>query len=356
MKTAVNTVKYTLSAVSIALLAACGGGGAAAPADQKEAAAPLTGVFVDAPVAGLSYSTDTQSGVTDAAGTFKYLPGETVTFKLYGMTIATPQGFSFLTPFDLGDLVDTSKDGTPKDVNYSVNLIRFLMALDEDGNPDNGIKLPAYSGTLDVDFNKSIREFGKDSGGLIAEFLAKAANGRQLPSVKDAVDHFNKSLANVPALVANYTLDLTNKTASSEVKDSKCINGAVAKVKYSFNATEVDVEGSDGFIDTNNSGHCTAMTSKSKKWEYSKLEQGQFLDCLPKCTYKQLNRITYINPEQDTDKDVRTGELLKRTIVEWSWHTPGTKKIYNVRAIINSPTHGNHPGSVTTFTEVITLE
>ena len=42
----------------------------------------LSGVFVDSPVAGLSWETATRNGVTGRDGGFEYLPGETITFSI----------------------------------------------------------------------------------------------------------------------------------------------------------------------------------------------------------------------------------------------------------------------------------
>ena len=39
-----------------------------------------TGAFIDSPVEGINFRTETQSGTTNAAGEFQYLAGESVTF------------------------------------------------------------------------------------------------------------------------------------------------------------------------------------------------------------------------------------------------------------------------------------
>jgi hypothetical protein len=52
-------------------------------------AAPVAGTFVDSPVQGLGYSATPSGlfGLTDANGQFTYLPGDTVTYNLYGQVI-----------------------------------------------------------------------------------------------------------------------------------------------------------------------------------------------------------------------------------------------------------------------------
>jgi multidrug efflux pump subunit AcrA (membrane-fusion protein) len=64
--------QFSLSLITVAILSACGGSGNPV----------TTGIFVDAPVEGLSYSNGSISGTTDASGRFLYTPGANVTFSL----------------------------------------------------------------------------------------------------------------------------------------------------------------------------------------------------------------------------------------------------------------------------------
>ena len=67
-----------------------------------------TGTFVDAPVMGLSYKTATQSGFTDANGTFKYIDGETVEFKLGNLSLGKGTAGTLITPYTISDNNDTA--------------------------------------------------------------------------------------------------------------------------------------------------------------------------------------------------------------------------------------------------------
>ena len=322
-----NVMKFALTVGSIAALAACGGGGGGG-GNQV----PLRGVFIDAPVEGLSYSTPTQSGSTDVNGYFKYLDGEKVTFSLYGQELFGALGYSYLTPFDKLD--NTINPG------YSINLIRFLMALDADANRSNGIKIPRYSGVFDIDFNKSILDFQADADGKISAFLATNAGGRQLASVKDAVDHFNNSIANIaPA----YTLSLVGKSSTSVIKNSRCTNGVNAGQIYEFGVQSVKLSGSDRLINPGD-GNCTAGPVANEEVLYTTLNEGEFLSCAPTCSYKQLNRVAYLASDADG-----------REAVEWSWHTPNSNVIFSVKSILSDPGSGNNPAALITFTEVMTL-
>lgn len=140
---------YALIIVALALilllLAGCGGGSGdsnndgGTPSSDTSVPQPQTnvlqGVFVDSPVAGLSYETASQSGVTGADGSFFYESGEWVTFFLGGQRLGDVRGQSMVTPLDLMGPYSRITD------NDVTNLSRLLQTLDQDGNPENGILL-----------------------------------------------------------------------------------------------------------------------------------------------------------------------------------------------------------------------
>src|SRR5687767_6001025 len=95
---------------------------------------PSVGVFIDSVVAGIHYETETQSGETDAEGRFNYLPGETVTFSLGGITLPAVQASDtvmLLMVFEINDFMD----------QRVVNLGCLLQSLDDDGDLANGIQI-----------------------------------------------------------------------------------------------------------------------------------------------------------------------------------------------------------------------
>lgn len=121
---------FSLCLAAALALTACGGGG-----DDAPVAGSQTGVFVDSAVSGLSYETSSGvKGTTDAQGQFKYNPGDTVTFKIGGVTLGTGKASGTVTPAHI------SEGG--EDSNKFTNLLVLLQSLDTDGNPDNGITLP----------------------------------------------------------------------------------------------------------------------------------------------------------------------------------------------------------------------
>jgi len=240
-------------------------------------------------------------------------------------------GYSYLTPFDLG---------ASKNPNYSINLVRFLIAVDADGNASNGIKLPPYSGSFDINFDRSIRDFEADADGKISAFLNSNAGGRQLASVQEAVTHFNNSISNISP---NYALNFAGKTATSVILNSSCSNNVSAGFQISFGLASAQFVGSDGFTGEA-SGNCVVNPSSTQTINYADIVKGDFLDCLPTCDYKSLNKVSYVPSDADG-----------RTAVQWSWHTPNTKLIYSVKTILADPVNNNNPSSLNTFVELIRI-
>ena len=61
------------------------------------------GQFKDSLVKGLNYKTDTQSGITDNNGKFKYQAKEVITFSIGAIVLGQATGKSIITPLDLVD-------------------------------------------------------------------------------------------------------------------------------------------------------------------------------------------------------------------------------------------------------------
>jgi len=104
--------------------------------------------FVDSVVIGISYSTSSyKSGITDANGKFSFKTGDTVTFSIgeivlpSGIPQDTSQG-NVITPAHLAGNAEWETDVT------AINIIRFLLTIDEDGDADNGIQIPAEAAEL----------------------------------------------------------------------------------------------------------------------------------------------------------------------------------------------------------------
>ncbi|MEZ4598965.1 MAG: CAP domain-containing protein [Syntrophotaleaceae bacterium] len=187
--------------ICLLLLAGCGSGGSSSSTGEAPAAGVSEGVFLDAPVAGLYYQTESLDGYTGTNGVFRYRDGETVAFYLHNLLLGEAMADAVLTPLDI---VPGAKDETHPKVT---NLCILLQSLDEDGNPDNGIVLSemvhfAVEGRT-IDFNQPTAEFIADPAllGLLQELNASGAftdgNSRELCTVEQARSHFRASLADL---------------------------------------------------------------------------------------------------------------------------------------------------------------
>jgi hypothetical protein len=181
--------------LTVFVTVSCGGGGdSSSPSDTPNEVTPKTGQFIDSPVQGLSYATATQSGITDEMGTFRYVEGETITFRLGAMELGQAIGGEVITPVDI---VDGATDAHNTAV---INICRLLQTLDHDGTPDNGITITIairdslngkqFSFSDMTTFNTQIQTFLAEMN-TVSAFL----NGiREIVSEKDAREHFEEFL------------------------------------------------------------------------------------------------------------------------------------------------------------------
>lgn len=173
------------------VLAACSSGGDGNSPNPSGNPTPqpdiLTGVFVDSPVSGANYRTETQSGMTNSAGQYNYVNGELVTFSIGGIILGSAMAGLIVTPLML---VDDTVDVTDPRVT---NIVRLLMTLDSDGNPDNGIEITAdthdAAAGLSLDFAGAT--FDADAQALVDIVKGTAT---QLVDASNAQNHFNTSL------------------------------------------------------------------------------------------------------------------------------------------------------------------
>ena len=206
------------------LLTACGGGVGQSPAPTSSSPRPdrpLVGHFTDSPVEGLTYMTESQSGITDASGAFKYKEGETIQFSIGNLLLgARVDAVEEMTPVDLipGVVLPTTTSkvenlfeqiyqtpAPPEALAFNKlhNMVTFLQALDSDKDASNGITIAAGIGTLlnaeidvegiSLDFDKDYYSFRSDS---LLKRVLMAAQSQNLvdsafvPLPGRALDHF----------------------------------------------------------------------------------------------------------------------------------------------------------------------
>lgn len=283
------------AALALALpLAACGGGGSGGNGgnddDVIDPPPPtLTGVFLDAEVAGLAYSASPSglSGTTNADGQFSYRTGDTVSFRLGDIRLGSATGQSTITPRTIAE----SRTGLPAGVtaaDVARNLAILLQTFDEDGNPDNGITIPASVATAaagkSLDFARPSDEFVEDAT-LTA--LA-AATGKAVVSPDDAAAHQARSLASQLAGswsladdggFAVFTLftDGTYVLGLDHV-DSNCSDG-LEWGRYALDANAGTIATTLTYVDTTGpSGDCGLFEAgQGKTFELALSEDGESL-------------------------------------------------------------------------------
>ena len=188
--------KLTLAtAISSAfVLTGCGGssGGSSDAVDNNDtgdtSTTAETGVFVDAAVAGINYTTSPggQSGQTNELGEYNYEAGDTVVFSIGGIDLPAVEATGRITPADMGSgTTDWSSDQTV------VNILRLLQTLDSDDDASNGITITedVHTALQDIDLDPSVSETDFETQAN----TAINTTGKTLIAKVDAVNHFQSS-------------------------------------------------------------------------------------------------------------------------------------------------------------------
>lgn len=178
-------IKIIVSALCCFMLVSCS---SSSITSDPAADTLLTGVFLDSAVEGISYRTDAESGITNAAGEYSYADGESVTFSIGTLDFPTVVARPVVTPVEMSSSENIFS-------NVSVNIARLLQSLDEDGDLDNGIQIPeqAASSAIPVDFNVEPDVFSVNTD--VINLVANSGSmNTQLVEVSDAEDHLEQSI------------------------------------------------------------------------------------------------------------------------------------------------------------------
>ena len=231
----------------------------------------LTGYFTDSAVEGLTYTTDTQSGVTNLNGAFTYQAGETVVFSIGDFVLgesatAAPE----MTPLDLipdAFLPTTRNELSPllrnKIINTAEviafrklsNMLTFLQALDYDKDASNGITIADGMGIVledvSIDFAEELTKF-KDA--LPLRRLMSAAVTQNLISsgfIKEpgqALNHFYQA----------QEISHSFKAVASASFDSDADGGPNEITTYTYDDNGNQLTSSD---DSNGDGEADRITT-----------------------------------------------------------------------------------------------
>lgn len=196
---------HKLALPSVALIAltlvACHG------SEDKVAVTPptiATGFFKDSSVSGLSYVSGGQSGITGSDGSFSYEVGNTVTFSVGGVTLGESIGGTIVTPVDL---VTNSSTNSPQ----VINIVRFLMMLDTDADPDNGIQISSAVRAVAESWGPvnfiSIPDLNTALLSIISDVASVDARAATLPNAVTAQAHVESTIAclNSGIFIGSYT-------------------------------------------------------------------------------------------------------------------------------------------------------
>ena len=180
---------FTRSAMAAAVtlaLVGCGSsssdGGAVNPPIAPAATETKQGVFLDSTVGGISYKTETQEGVTDSAGRYNYVEGESVTFSVGGLVLPAVKAKGVVTPADMTDNAATQ-----------TNILQALQSLDSDGDLSNGITIIENAAEVlkDIEFDLT-DEAGFDT--VFETALKQIDPTLEIVSEEDAEAHFEGTL------------------------------------------------------------------------------------------------------------------------------------------------------------------
>jgi hypothetical protein len=144
----------------------------------------LTGVFKAGNVAGLDFVSGGQSGVTDSGGRFTCRAGESIAFSLGNVDLGDADCVTVVHAAALtasGSLID------PK----SINITRFLLLLDHDQVPTNGIEISAALRSL-ADSWPAVDFTAADFEGELVRIVSDIASteGRASVSVPSGAEAF----------------------------------------------------------------------------------------------------------------------------------------------------------------------
>jgi len=150
-----------------------------------------TGIFIDSPVANLSYQTETQSGTTNSNGEFTYQDGETITFSIGALEFPVVTAADIITPITLaGSTSVTDQKAT--------NIARLLQSLDQDGNPDNGIAIPTNSANIASSVNFDLDSTSFENNSAVINLIANSGSSNTtLVAATAAQEHVTSTLDNL---------------------------------------------------------------------------------------------------------------------------------------------------------------
>jgi serralysin len=278
----------------------------------------MTGYLADAPVAGVTYITPTQQGVTSANGSFHYLEGESIRFLIGSTLLGEVEGQERVTPFDLagaaivtGQQAEQALRDDEESFQAVVNISVLLQSLDRDADPSNGIEIPASVSALleevSLDVNQGWSGFQNDQ--QLRSVIARAnkldrfsvAHGLTLPAT--ALNHLYQQVG-----IAAPTLALSREVSTEH-------NGEQGS-SYSY------YDG-DGNLVRREAYYGQGALSEVEHWEYD--ERGYLIRNEAEASGAERSEKRYYNEQgkptlYTVDED---GDGLPESRETWSYNSQG---------------------------------
>ncbi|MCB1934631.1 MAG: adhesin [Nitrosomonas sp.] len=180
-----------------------GGGSGAATVARVLPTGSATGVLMNSRVSGVSYSASSgKKGITNEEGHFDFNYGDTVEFKLGGLTLGKVKGMPVITPMDLAE----------GDENKLFNLLVLLQSLDEDGDASNGITITEEAAAAvdnSIKLNSEPEAFA--SASELQSVLEAAGVDHAAKTVDEASAHF--MISGVTTLSTQLWVNYSDSTA-----------------------------------------------------------------------------------------------------------------------------------------------
>lgn len=166
---------------------------------------PATGILVDSPVAGVTYSASSgKSGTTDDNGRFDFTHGDKVEFKLGSLSLGSISGSLIVTPIELAS----------GNENKLQNLLILLQSLDSDSDLTNGITISRETAAAvksSLNLSASPETFANTAG--LKDIMEASGIDGDVRTPEEARNHFMSQ--GVALLSAQIWVSYSNQTASA---------------------------------------------------------------------------------------------------------------------------------------------
>jgi|SRR6185369_15904723 len=172
------------------VLTGCGGGGG----NPIPVATTATGVFVDAPVAGLAYTSGSQAGVTDANGQFTYEVGKTIKFMIADILLGEAPAQAIMTP------IHFAASGSNSSRSEVMTRVQFLMSISTTDPATGKITIPANVSSL---FHGKTIDFKTVQESELLTLVKLVDPNKTLATAVEAQNHLFESMAKFT--VGNYS-------------------------------------------------------------------------------------------------------------------------------------------------------